>query len=208
MNKAVAEKIIRESTDVPVELCELLRKAGYPVDAAMEGIRISSVTADSRRVQNGSLFVAVAGSLADGHAYIEQAMASGSVAVVVQDRKRLPARMSVAVIVVDDSHKALGRLAAAFYDNPASRLTLIGITGTNGKTTTSYLVEELLRAAGGEPGVLGTVNYRYAGKTVPSALTTPAPEDLHRLLCRMVEAGVCNRAGWSACSSTSPPLPT
>ncbi|MEJ2691031.1 MAG: UDP-N-acetylmuramoyl-L-alanyl-D-glutamate--2,6-diaminopimelate ligase, partial [Deltaproteobacteria bacterium] len=174
----------------PIELCSLLRKAGYPFDAAMEGISISSVTADSRKVGPGSLFVAVAGSQADGHAFIEQALAGGSSAVVVQDKARLPSRVKAVVISVPDSHAALGRLAAAFYDNPASRLIMIGITGTNGKTTTSYLVEGLLRATGSEPGVLGTVNYRYAGRVVPAALTTPGPEELHRLLRYMVDKGV------------------
>ncbi|MEJ2688542.1 MAG: UDP-N-acetylmuramoyl-L-alanyl-D-glutamate--2,6-diaminopimelate ligase [Deltaproteobacteria bacterium] len=190
MNRSDVEKSSQKITAEPVELCSLLRKAGYPFDAAMEGIRISSVTADSRKVEPGSLFVAVAGSQADGHAFIEQALAGGSIAVVVQDKAHLPKRTKAVVISVPDSHAALGKLAAAFYDNPASRLIMIGITGTNGKTTTSYLVEGLLRTAGAKPGVLGTVNYRYADRIVPAALTTPGSEELHRLLRHMVDSGV------------------
>ncbi len=153
----------------PVDLCVLLRKAGYPVeklpwqgDPAYR--RLPPIPA---RCGQGSLFVAVTGSRWMAIAYLERGLGwreqrSGGSG---QD-KTCRRRSRRAVIAVSDSHAALGRLAAAFYDNPASRLVLIGITGTNGKTTTSYLVEALLRAAGFEPGVLGTVNYRYAGRIV------------------------------------------
>lgn len=190
MNRTTVKNGTGKISAEPVDLGVLIRKAGYPFDAAMEGVRISSVTADSRMVRRGSLFVAVTGSQTDGHAYIEEALAGGSSAVVVQDKRRLPAALPGLVIAVPDSHAALGRLAAAFYDNPASRLVLIGITGTNGKTTTAYLVEGLLRGAGIEVGVIGTVNYRYAGRTLSAALTTPGAEQLHRLLRQMVDSGV------------------
>jgi len=138
----------------------------------------------------GSLFVAVRGSHADGHDYIAEAAKKGCCAVVVENAAVCGRHPALLFIAVKDSHIALGRLLAAFYDFPAEKLTLIGITGTNGKTTTAYLLEEMLRQAGFTPGVLGTVNYRFAGLLRPAPLTTPDPETLHLLFREMVDCGV------------------
>lgn len=153
---------------------------------------IQAITADSREAAAGALFVAVPGFSVDGHDYVEHAAHKGSAAVVVEKGRcasfRLPAE--TVCLEVEDSRVALGQIAASFWDHPADRLTMIGITGTNGKTTSAYLLEAVIRHAGGNPGVIGTVNYRYNGLELPAPHTTPEPLALQRLLRRMADAGV------------------
>jgi len=173
-----------------MKLAPLLQRAGFPADADWGDVAVFSVTSDSRRVMPGSLFVAVRGSHADGHDYIGEAAQKGCCAVVVENAAACDRHPALLFIAVEDSHAALGQLLAAFYNFPAEKLTMIGITGTNGKTTTAYLLEEMLRQAGFTPGVLGTVNYRFAGRLRPAPLTTPDPETLHRLLREMTDCGV------------------
>ena len=155
---------------------------------------VSAIVSDSRRVVPGSVFVAVQGTAVDGHDFISGAMDRGCLAVVAE---RCPgtASASIPCFQVRDSHDALGLLAAAWNGHPGHNLKLIGLTGTNGKTTTSWLIERILRQAGFRTGVIGTVNYRYqdmAGNTVvrPAPLTTPGPEQLQALLREMADAGV------------------
>ncbi|MEJ2033638.1 MAG: UDP-N-acetylmuramoyl-L-alanyl-D-glutamate--2,6-diaminopimelate ligase [Deltaproteobacteria bacterium] len=152
---------------------------------------ISSLTADSRKTGSGTLFVAVAGLRDDGHRFVPEAIGRGCEAVVTEAGRPLPTTIDEVVQVeVPDSREALGRLAASFYGHPASELQMIGITGTNGKTTCAYLLEAILREAGAEPGVIGTVNYRYGGRELPAPFTTPEPVALQRLLRQMRDAGV------------------
>jgi murE/murF fusion protein len=148
---------------------------------------VRAVTADSRTVGAGALFVAVRGRRSDGHAFVATAVQRGAAAVVVE----APIDgLTVPQLIVPDGGRALGHAIAALADHPARRLTLIGITGTNGKTTTTYLVEAMLRAAGHEPGVIGTVNYRWRGQNHDAPYTTPTPEVLHDTFARMVADGV------------------
>ena len=155
---------------------------------------ISMITADSRQVEVGALFVAVRGHGGDGHDFIAQAVERGCVGVVGE--KKPPGFVgTVPFFQVSDARHGLGMLAAEFYGNPGGKLTLIGLTGTNGKTTTSWIVEAILQQACLRVGVIGTVNYRYQGpdgKMVvrPAPLTTPGPVQLQSLLGEMVEAGV------------------
>lgn len=132
------------------------------------------------------LFVAIPGLKADGHDYINSALDRGAAAVLVQ--KTVVAK--VPTVRVKNSRKALAALAARFYGYPAAKLTLIGITGTNGKTTTSYLIEQMLQTAGLSTGVIGTVNYRYGGKEFPNPVTTPESVDLQQILADMQTHGV------------------
>ncbi len=161
----------------------------WPVQA------VSGITCDSRAVAPGSVFVAVQGEQADGHDFVADAVAAGCLAVVAQRMPdSLPAQ-HVPVFLVPDSQEALGILAAAYNDFPAAGLTMVGLTGTNGKTTTSWLVENLFAAAGKRCGVIGTVNYRYTGASGDpvvrqAALTTPDPVLLQGLLREMADAGV------------------
>jgi len=170
-------------------LGKLLAAAGRQVVGPPAAVPVSKVTADSRQVIPGALFVAVSGGKADGHAFLVDAVARGCVAVVVEKGRR-PVGLPVPVIEMADTRTALARLLAALYDRPAGRMVMIGITGTNGKTTTSYLVESMILAAGGRPGVIGTVNYRCGGFVHPASLTTPDPENLQMILARMADQGV------------------
>ncbi len=152
---------------------------------------IRSITADSRQAGPGSLFVAVPGLTVDGHDYLEAAVKKGCAAVLVgKGRCRGWKHVKVACLEAADTPKALGQAAAGFHGHPARRMLMIGITGTNGKTTTTYLLESVIRQAGGNPGVIGTVNYRYNTVEIPAPFTTPDPVSLHRILAEMADNGV------------------
>lgn len=154
---------------------------------------IWKVTCDSRGAAEGTVFVALRGSDMDGHSFVQDACTKGCRAIVVEREVAVPA--DILTIRVRDSHQAYGMLAAAFYGHPGLAMNMIGITGTNGKTTTSWIIENMLRAADRKTGVIGTVNYRYPGKDGRSivreaSLTTPEPVILHSLLREMADAGV------------------
>ncbi len=159
--------------------------------AATLARKVTSITSDSRQVVAGSLFVAIRGEKADGHAYVQEAARKGCLAVVVETANGLEP-LTVPLLLVADSHMALCQAAALWHGNPAQQLSLIGITGTNGKTTTSWLIEGMLVQAGLQPGVIGTVNYRYHDESgchviQEAPLTTPDPVTLQGLLRTMVE---------------------
>ena len=147
---------------------------------------IVSIQYHTGDVQPGDLFVAIPGLKADGHDFIARAVAGGAAAVVAQRPIEVPAP----VLVVPDTRAALARLAALFYGNPADDLVLIGLTGTNGKTTTAYIIESILARAGLATGVIGTIEYRYAGRRFDNPMTTPESSDLQRILSEMRAAGV------------------
>jgi UDP-N-acetylmuramoyl-L-alanyl-D-glutamate--2,6-diaminopimelate ligase len=147
---------------------------------------IGSLHYRAQTLTPGGLFVAVPGQRADGHDFIDCAIAQGASAIVSQK----PVSCPVPVVRVTDSRLALSRLADRFYDHPSLKLVIVGITGTNGKTTTAYLVEQILSTAGFRVGVIGTVNYRFAGQVFPNPVTTPESADLQQILHRMRQAGV------------------
>jgi UDP-N-acetylmuramyl-tripeptide synthetase len=147
---------------------------------------IHAITSRAQDVKPGDLFVAIKGFSADGHDYIEQAVAQGAAAIICE--KAVPS--AVATIIVENTRKALAQLADVFYKHPSAGLMVIGITGTNGKTTTSYLIENILQAAGFSVGVIGTINYRYGGNVFDNPVTTPESLDLQRMLHEMRCAGV------------------
>ncbi|HEX5064381.1 MAG TPA: UDP-N-acetylmuramoyl-L-alanyl-D-glutamate--2,6-diaminopimelate ligase, partial [Kofleriaceae bacterium] len=140
---------------------------------------------DSRTVQPGDVFVAIKGMRSDGHAFVPSVVQQGAIAVVVE--RELDVK--VPQIVVPSTSRALGPLVARSLGNPAAGMTLIGITGTNGKTTTTYLVESILLAAGHKPGVIGTVEVRWPGGSESASYTTPTPQLLHGAFAKMREAG-------------------
>jgi UDP-N-acetylmuramoyl-L-alanyl-D-glutamate--2,6-diaminopimelate ligase len=174
-----------------VKLSHLI-KAIKPLAVDHKGIQkdmdpeIKSVHYRAQEVQSGGLFVAIAGHVADGHDYIDQALQRGAVAVVSQ--KEITGK--TISLRVASTRQALADIAARFFDYPSQRLTVIGITGTNGKTTTAYLVESILQQAGYRVGVIGTINYRYADKIFANPVTTPESLDLQRILADMLQAGV------------------
>ena len=149
---------------------------------------VSDVCYDSRRCGDHSLFVAISGLKYDGHHYIDQAIDRGASYIIYE--KDIPFHRDAVYIKVQNSRRALGRLGRNFFGNPTADLCLIGITGTNGKTTVSYLLESILKMAGINVGVIGTINSRYGNEIHQSLITTPEPIDLQRLFRRMVDAGV------------------
>ena len=148
---------------------------------------IASITADSRQVAPGSLFVAVKGMQTDGHEYIDQAIESGAKGIVCT---RMPERCreGISYLVTDDTSKALGIIADNFYDHPSGKLQLIGITGTNGKTTVATLLHEVFSDLGFRCGLISTTGNRIAVKEIPSHYTTPDAISLNKLLKEMVDA--------------------
>ena len=151
-------------------------------------IIIRAVQSDSRAVGPGDVFVAVRGIRSDGHAFVQTAIDQGAAAVVVEREDAAPGA-KIPVIVVASGAAALGVLVGRALGEPAKAMTLIGITGTNGKTTTTYLVESILVAAGFKPGVIGTVTYRWAGQSIDAPYTTPTPQVLHETFAKMRDAG-------------------
>jgi UDP-N-acetylmuramoyl-L-alanyl-D-glutamate--2,6-diaminopimelate ligase len=142
----------------------------------------------SQQVVPGGVFVALKGAKTDGHRFLTQALAQGARVVITEKPFEAPA--GVTTVVVPEARLALAHLSSAFYGHPSRELVLVGITGTNGKTTTSFLLEAILGAAGHRVGVLGTVNYRVGDETWPAPVTTPESLDLQRLLREMRDRGV------------------
>jgi len=163
------------------------RRPREAIDPAALARPVTGVAYDSRRVQPGALFVAWTGQHADGAAFAADAVDRGAVAVVAE-RPR-PAGVTVPWITVTDAREALARLAAAFFGHPAGDLQVVGITGTNGKTTTSYLVGSIFEAAGTRCGLLGTVTYRVGEREFLATRTTPEAPELHGLMRQMIDAG-------------------
>ena len=171
-----------------MKLNELL-KTVQPVQViGNTDIEITGVDIDSRRVETGHLFMAMRGTQTDGHAYIPAAIRNGACAIVCEE---LPAETQegIAYVVVKDSEDATGRIATLFYGDPTSRLELVGVTGTNGKTTTATLLYRLFRYFGYKVGLISTVCNYIDDEAVPTEHTTPDPITLNQLLGRMADAG-------------------
>ncbi len=175
----------RGAAPSPRALSELLASARIGHGALESDVAVRSVEYDSRCVEQGALFVAVRGLTVDGHAYVADAVQRGAAAAVVEE----PTGSAIPEVVVDDSRTALGLLAHEFYGRPSDRLVVHGITGTNGKTTTSYLVDSIMREAGMTTGVVGTLGYRIGDRHEPSDRTSPESLDLARLMASMLEDG-------------------
>ncbi len=158
-------------------------------------VDVGALCDDSRAVRPGDVFVALSGQTADGHAFLPNVAAAGAAAVIVER----PVDFAGTQVIVPSTSVILSRLAANRFDHPARALRLVGITGTNGKTTTTFLVESLLAAAGRSPGVIGTVTYRWAGREIPSPFTTPGAIALASTLAAMRDEGVTDVA--MECSS-------
>jgi UDP-N-acetylmuramyl-tripeptide synthetase len=153
----------------------------------LEG-EVSAICYDSRNCEKNGLFVAVRGLKYDGHDYIPEAVARGARFIVLEKDYKPPP--DIVSIRVPDSRRILGILGKNFYNDPSSHLCLIGVTGTNGKTTVTFLLESILKAAGFNVGVLGTVNYRFRANVLPAPNTTPESYELQKILRIMVDEGV------------------
>jgi len=160
-------------------------RLAIPTDAALD-VPCTSVAYDSRTVTQGSVFVALPGQKADGAQFAPQAVAAGAVAVVSE---RPAAGAGVPWIVVANARLALAHLAAEFFGHPSRRMKVVGITGTNGKTTTSYLMQAIFEAAGVRCGLMGTVTYRIGDREIPATRTTPEAPEVQAFMREMLDAG-------------------
>ena len=170
-----------------MKFSELLAAAGLRPRSLTGQAEVTRVLADSRHVEAGSCFVAVRGTTADGHCYVPAAVAGGCAAIVCEDAS--VACPNVACAVVDDSREAVGRLAQALRGWPARKLTKIAVTGTNGKSTVTYLLRAVLEAAGHPTALLGTIDYQTGRRCLPAATTTPDPIVLAELTEEIVASG-------------------
>ncbi|MEK7688663.1 MAG: UDP-N-acetylmuramoyl-L-alanyl-D-glutamate--2,6-diaminopimelate ligase [Deltaproteobacteria bacterium] len=150
-------------------------------------IPVRGITYDSRQVGRDFIFAAVKGQHLDGRNFVKDALARGASAVILEETLE---GLNAVQIVAPDAREAMARVAAAFYGEPCRNMTLIGVTGTNGKTTITYLVESILRTAGFNAGVVGTINYRYKDKIFNAPHTTPEAPDLQRIFREMLDSGV------------------
>ena len=167
---------------------ELRSQAGAPVDGERT---VTGLSLSSQRVRPGDIYAALPGSRAHGATYAADAVAAGAVAVLTDEEgARIVGDTGVPLLVLENPRDVLGSLAARLYGEPARSLTLMAVTGTQGKTTTTRLLEGALAAAGVQPAVVGTLGTRIAGRDVKTALTTPEAPDLHALFAVMVEQGV------------------
>jgi UDP-N-acetylmuramoyl-L-alanyl-D-glutamate--2,6-diaminopimelate ligase len=176
MTKTLGKLIQELATEFKVEL-----------SAKDDALPVSRVTADSRQVAQGTVFVAVQGGSQDGHEFLEAAVQKGAILLVGE--KETQKHFGVPYVRVKDSRIVLAQLAAEFFDHPSQSMLMIGVTGTSGKTTTTYLMESILQAAGHQVGVIGTVNFRYGSKIFPSTHTTPGAVELQALLAQMKSEG-------------------
>ena len=165
-----------------MKLFDLMKNV--PFTGITENLEISRVTSDSRQITPGCLFVCIAGARFDGHSAAEQVLKEGAAAVVCERDLGLDQQL-----LVEDSREAYGILCSNFYGNPAQKMKLIGITGTNGKTTCTYLIKHILESAGKKVGLIGTIHNEIGDMVLPAKNTTPDPGELHVLFMRMAQAG-------------------
>ena len=168
------------------ELKDILYKVHITSTSGDMNAEVKGICFDSRKTKPGFLFIAIKGTQSDGHAFIEKAVSLGAIGVVAQN---LPSTISdkVTYVTVKDSAKALGIIASNFYGNPSSKLKLIGVTGTNGKTTVATLLFKLFSSLGYRCGMLSTVVNRIVDKDFQATHTTPDPIQINELLVKMIE---------------------
>ena len=151
-----------------------------------EDVEIHEIEYDSRKVEKGDLFACIVGYATDGHKFAQAAIEAGAAALLVE--RELP--FSIPQVIVGDSRRAMAEAAAQYYGHPARKLRMVGVTGTNGKTTTTYMLKSIFEHAGYRTGLIGTITNLIDGKPIPTDRTTPESVDLQRILAQMVEAGV------------------
>jgi UDP-N-acetylmuramoyl-L-alanyl-D-glutamate--2,6-diaminopimelate ligase len=165
----------------------------YGAMAQTQDVEVSAIQYDSRKVSRGDLFVAIPGGATNGQRFVSDAIARGAMAVVLEDDAAVPDALfmhaGVVKIVVQSTRQALAVMSSNYYGRPSERLRLIGVTGTNGKTTTTHLVKAALEAGGERVGLIGTIQYDLGGELVPATHTTPESLELNMLLARMVAQG-------------------
>lgn len=170
-----------------MKLTKLLERLDYKVLQGTDEIEITELVNDSRKVCEGSIFVCISGAVMDGHDYIEEVVAKGAKAVIVEKEVEAPKNMTV--IQVESTRYALALTSAAYFGYPAEELKVIGITGTKGKTTTTYMVKSILEGVGHKVGLIGTIEAIIGDEVIPAKNTTPESFTIHQYFRKMVDAG-------------------
>jgi UDP-N-acetylmuramoyl-L-alanyl-D-glutamate--2,6-diaminopimelate ligase len=170
-----------------MRLTQLLERLRYEVSQGSDGINVTELINDSRKVTEGSVFVCISGAVSDGHAFARDVAEKGAAALVVEKDVDVP--QNVTVIRVEDTRYALALMSAAYFGYPAEKLKVIGITGTKGKTTTTYMVKSILEGVGHKVGLIGTIEALIGEKSIPANNTTPESYTIHKYFAEMVEAG-------------------
>ena len=171
-----------------MKIKELINEMEYEILAGSEETEITTLVYDSRKVEKGSVFVCISGSVRDAHEFIPDVAAKGAAAIVVE--KDVTPIDGITYIKVEDSRLALACMSAAYFGHPAKKLKTIGITGTKGKTTTTYMVRSILESAGIKTGLIGTIESIVGSERIPSANTTPESYRVQELFAKMVDAGL------------------
>jgi len=177
-----------------MELTQLLNSVhAIKVTGEVQRKDVADIVYDSRKVQKNSVFVAVKGYKSDGHKFLQDAINKGAVAVVVEDNDSIPDDLihhaQISKILVSNSRKALAELSKGFFNDPTKKLKLVGITGTNGKTTSTFILRNILQNAGYKTGLIGTIANYIGDEKVDSKLTTPESNDLNRMFYDMIQQG-------------------
>ncbi len=170
-----------------MKLNKLLERLEYDVVQGTDEAEVTTLVNDSRKVDAGSVFVCISGAVSDGHKFAADVAAKGAAAVVVEKDVEVPA--DVTVIRVQDTRYALALMSAAYFGYPAEKLKIIGITGTKGKTTTTYMIRSILEGVGHKVGLIGTIEAIIGDEKIPAANTTPESFTIHQYFARMVEEG-------------------
>lgn len=171
-----------------MKLSDLLEDLQYEVLQGNTDVEITDIQNDSRKVESGNLFFCITGAVSDGHKYAEDVAAKGAAAILVEKEVDVPE--AVTVIKVDSTRYAMGMVSSAFYGHPSKALTVIGLTGTKGKTTTTYMIREMLESAGIRTGLIGTIEIIDGKQRIHAENTTPESIRLHKYLRDMVENGL------------------
>lgn len=170
-----------------MKLAQLLERLEYQCLQGSVDTEVKDIINDSRKVSEGSLFLCIKGAVSDGHKYVPDVIQKGAKVLVVQDLVEAPE--DVTVIKVEDSRYAMALIAAAWYGYPAEKLKVIGITGTKGKTTTTYMIRSILESAGHKVGLIGTIEAIIGDEVIPACNTTPESMTIQEYFSRMVEIG-------------------
>ena len=175
-----------------MRLQELVTKLDYNLMSGSVDTEVTGITPDSRAVVPGGLFIAIKGAMSDGHQYVKSAIEKGASSVIIQDGfeaclEEVPEYITV--LKTNDTRLALAYASASFYGNPADKLFTIGITGTKGKTTTTYMIKSVLESCGIKTGLIGTIETIIGDTSIPAKNTTPESIKIHESFAKMVEAG-------------------
>lgn len=173
-----------------MRLKQILESLKEPQLIVAEDVAIKGISANSEEIKPDFVFVAIKGNQADGHDFIKQAIEKGARVIIAQGKPNFNLAQGISWIIVKDARSALAGLATAFYGYPAKKIKVIGITGTNGKTTISYLIESLLKGQGKACAVMGTINYRLKDKITTAKNTTPGPLEIQSFLSEALKEGI------------------